>query len=109
MTFRTYFFVGVHCNSSNSIFWKGDCLVQSSNRLNYKQARRACIQDGGDLATFAEDGDLKRVSVQLNRSKNYWIGLRHNLLIWNASGKATAAKGYDMHGVWLTNYNYSLQ
>lgn len=87
---KKYFFVSVHCNNSNYYPWKGECLVQIGEVLDYKEARSACIEGRGDLATFAEDGG--RPSSRFNKRKNYWVGLRPNLLMWNASGKLTAAK-----------------
>lgn len=40
------------------------------------------------------EGDLHLISAQFNIHvrKNYWVGLRPNLLMWNASAKLTAAK-----------------
>ena len=69
----------------------GCLLVNNEEALNLVDARNMCFNEGGDLATFEEDEDLRIMnetnSTLLQNSKEYWIGLRQNWWIWNETGQ----------------------
>lgn len=88
----------LHCSrptheSQKSIPWKyGGCLRWTpKSELRPNEARKKCLKDGGDLATFSDKEDLdllRRVSnVTEFPPKEYWIGLQRKWWIWNTTGR----------------------
>lgn len=79
---------------------KNGCLfVSNDEQLNLVDARNRCLDEGGDLATFEEDEDL-RMLKQLNSSflqnnAEYWIGLRDTWWIWNETGSIHLGTHYN--------------
>lgn len=79
-------------NTAVGLPLKNGCLfVNNSDELNLVDARSRCLDEGGDLATFEEDEDLRTLkqirSSVLQNNTDYWIGLRLNWWIWNETGQ----------------------
>lgn len=71
----------------NSCYRLGGSSHFGHRDLNWEDARRLCLQHGGDLLSVADNAEMDFIKRISNETVKYWIGLNdrlsENVFVWS--------------------------